>query len=73
MTAAKIPLDKLPAWPALLQLSAAAAYLQVSPTTFTALIRGEVRVIRHGSLTLYSRTDLDRWIEKRAKTTLEVA
>lgn len=67
MTSARLPLDALPAWPARLDARAAAAYLGISASKFTAGVKiGRYPAAeRDGRRRLWHRRDLDEWLETR--------
>jgi len=67
MTAARLPLGALPAWPARLDARAAAAYLGISASKFVAGVKAGryPPAERDGRKRLWHRRDLDEWLETR--------
>lgn len=72
-TPRKLALSECPTWPALMDQRMAAAYLSVGVSVFRERIAPELRAVRLGAVVIYPRRDLDAWIERNARKTLEAA
>jgi excisionase family DNA binding protein len=72
-TPRKLALCDLPDWPALMDQTKAAAYLGMGPSHFQKYVAGDLKACRTGAAVLYPRTELDAWIAKHARKTLEAA
>ena len=55
----------------LLNRAEAAASLAMSPDHFDAHVRGELRSVRKGRLTLYPVVELERWVAQNAARAFE--
>ncbi|HWT93864.1 MAG TPA: hypothetical protein VN238_12755 [Solirubrobacteraceae bacterium] len=64
------PLDRTPQPVLALRRETAAAALGVSVEFFDRYVRPEVRATRRGRLTLYPRTELQRWLDDNSDAPL---